>query len=256
MRVERRDPLTPTLHAHGVVDSTNDVAQRMAREGAPEGTAVTAQRQLKGRGRRGRAWLDEPGASVLMSIILRPGTPRETHSQLSFVVSLAVAEYLRSAHGIDAMLKWPNDVLANGRKIAGILLELEPHGGAVVVGIGVNVNQQAFPVEIASTATSVVIETGTERDTAQAAEELARATLSEYEAYLRSGFEDIRKRWLKYMWGFGRQAEVHTEGRVITGRIVGIDRAGALVLRESSGVEHAVHAADAVNLVTDGQEAT
>lgn len=238
--------IVPLPHAHGIVSSTNDIALRMAHEGAPEGTVVTARRQLKGRGRRGRIWLDEPGASVLMSIILRPGTPADTHSQLSFVVSLAIAEYLRDTYGIDAMLKWPNDVLAEGRKIAGILLELEPHGGGLVAGIGVNVNQRAFPTEIASTATSVAVETGIEHDTDAAAQELARAVLAEYELYLHSGFEDIRARWLKYMWGFGKQAEVHAEGRVITGEITGIDHAGALMIRDSSGIKHAVHAAEAV----------
>ncbi len=245
----------PVIHTYDTVDSTNDIALQMARDGAPEGTAIIAQRQLKGRGRRGRKWLDEPGESVLMSVILRPPTPPDTFHELSFMASLALAEHLRSQYDIQACLKWPNDVLVNGRKVAGILLEMDPGSKAVVVGIGINVNQHEFAPHISATATSIMLETGCRHEVARAAKSLARAVLAEYEAYLASGFKEIRERWRKYMWGFGRQAEVRTEGGVIRGEIAGIDEAGALLIRDPSGTEHTIHAADAVNLVTHSQEA-
>ncbi len=228
----------------------------MAREGAPEGTYVTARRQLKGRGRRGRRWFDAPGDSVLLSIIIRPTAPRELFSQLSLVVSLAVAEFVRARYRVEALVKWPNDVLVGGRKIAGILAEVEPTTSAVIVGIGLNVNQRDLPPDIAQRATSIAMLTGDRYDVAEAAEELARAVLAGYERHMALGFEDIRALWRKYMWGAGQWAEVHSEGRAVTGKITGIDNAGALVLRDPSGQEHAIHAADAVNLLTDNQEAT
>jgi BirA family biotin operon repressor/biotin-[acetyl-CoA-carboxylase] ligase len=246
------------IHRFDTVSSTNDVALQMARAGEPEGTVVLARSQSAGRGRRGRTWLDEPGTCVLMSAMLRPDLPPDRFPELSFVASLSVAEYLRRAFAFEPALKWPNDVLIRERKAAGVLVEttggfgaksLPKHScGAVVVGIGLNVNQTRFPPEIADSATSVAIETGSPQDVDAAALSLAEALFANYEAYLARGFEEILSRWRKYMWGAGRQASVETEGRVLQGIILGVDCSGALLLHESSGEVHVIRAADSLTI--------
>lgn len=220
----------------------------MAREGAPEGTCVTAQRQLKGRGRRGRTWFDSPGESVLMSIIFRPKIPLGRFHELSFVVSLAIAEHLRTYFGLETMLKWPNDVLVRGMKIAGVLVEIEHSTGAAIVGVGINVNQRELPPSLVHAATSILLETGIEQDITQATETFGQAIVDEYKHYLESGFEDIRARWLNNMWGLDKWAKVQLESETLVGIVTGLDKSGALLLRDSTGTVHTIHAADAVIL--------
>ena len=124
----------------------------------PEGAVAVAEHQTRGRGRSGRSWEDEPGRSLLFSVLLRPG--EGTLPQLSLVTALATAEALQAASGVSASLKWPNDVLLDGRKVAGILLEASE--GAVIAGVGVNVNQDAgdLPAETRFPATSLFLASG------------------------------------------------------------------------------------------------
>ncbi len=233
---------------YDTVDSTNDIALQMAREGAPEGICIAARRQLKGRGRRGRTWFDSAGESVLISIVFRPRIPLDRFHELSFVASLAVAEHLRNCFGIEAKLKWPNDVLIRGLKVAGVLVEIERSTEAAVVGVGINVNQRKLPISLAQTATSVFIETETEHDVTQLTKTFAQTIADEYEHYIESDFEDIRGRWLNNMWGLDKLAEVRLEPETLVGTIAGLDKSGALLLRDSAGIEHTIHAADAVIL--------
>ena len=189
------------IHRFETVVSTNEIALDMARRGEPQGTTVLASSQSKGRGRRGRVWLDEPGACVLMSVIIRPELPPDRLPELSYLACVSVAENLKAAFGLEARIKLPNDVLVNGRKIVGTLIETTqtPGGTAAIVGIGLNVNQSIFPPEIAETATSLAIETGIEQDVAAAAESLASHFLANYAEYLANGFEEILTRWRKYV---------------------------------------------------------
>ncbi|MGC8863396.1 MAG: biotin--[acetyl-CoA-carboxylase] ligase [Armatimonadota bacterium] len=237
------------IHHFNTVTSTNDVALDMARVGAPEGSIVLARSQSAGRGRQGRAWLDEPGACVLMSAIVRPALPQERVYEISFVASAAVAGILESRFGLEPALKWPNDVLVHGRKIGGILIEAQSTG-AVVIGIGLNVNQRHFPPQIKDTATSVAIETGSTYDTVAVGECAAQVLMEQYRDYLKRGFEEILSHWRKYMWGVGREASVETDGRNIRGTILGVDSSGALLVREPLGKTHAVYSADAVRLLS------
>ena len=236
--------IQPHIHRFETVDSTNDVALAMARDGASEGTVVTALLQTKGRGRRGRAWFGAEGESVLMSIVLRPQVAAPRFAELSFVASLSVAERLQREGCENAALKWPNDVLANGRKIAGILIETT--GEAAIVGVGVNVNQRDFPKQIRQSATSLMLETGSPRDVERLSEDLARDVLSNYELYRSRGFEEILRRWEKYMWGAGCSVEVLGEGYHLQGRIAGVDSSGALLVIDEEGKEHSVVAASEV----------
>ncbi|MCL5104408.1 MAG: biotin--[acetyl-CoA-carboxylase] ligase [Armatimonadetes bacterium] len=228
------------------VGSTNDVALDLARRGEPEGTVVAAGRQLAGRGRRGREWWDEPGASVLMSVLLYPrlaDAPR-----LAFVASVAVAECIKEMFGLEVSLKWPNDVLVGDKKLGGILVETAPVGDrtAAVVGIGINVAQRTFPVEIADTATSIALECEAVPDLATLTERLAESLMGNYSRFLAHGFEEITAHWRKYMWGVGLGVQISAEGGLIDGVIQGVDDGGALVMRDTSGAIRVIHAADTI----------
>ncbi|OFX17904.1 MAG: biotin--[acetyl-CoA-carboxylase] ligase [Armatimonadetes bacterium RBG_16_58_9] len=240
--------LSPRFHHFDEVGSTNDVALEMAQAGEPEGAVVVARRQLEGRGRRGSRWWDEPGQSLLMSVILAPGGPVDELPRLSFVASLGVAECLQEVCGLDACVKWPNDVMVGGKKIAGLLVEVAvlPRGSVAVVGIGLNVNQTSFPDELADTATSISIETGRTWDVERITVSVAEHVFSEYDA---GGFADVLRRWRERMWGVGARVEVTAEGRVVSGIMRGVDSTGALVVGDDDGNECVIHAADGLRVV-------
>src|SRR5262245_37637101 len=158
-----RDPSFPDhpILRLGAVDSTQRVAFALATEGAADGTVVLASSQRAGRGRRGRAWLDEPGASLLFSILMRPRLRAARWPLLSLMTGVAVARALDRVAGLHPALKWPNDVLVNGRKIAGILLESRlTERPLVVIGVGINLFQESFPAPLRARATSVRQATG------------------------------------------------------------------------------------------------
>jgi BirA family transcriptional regulator, biotin operon repressor / biotin---[acetyl-CoA-carboxylase] ligase len=136
---------SPRVH-HRLTDSTNERAKQLAAAGAPHGTLVTADEQTAGRGRQGRAWTAPPRSAVLMSLVLR-----ELDERLPLTAAVALCEALP----VDAAIKWPNDVWIEGRKVAGILVEGRPQEGWAVLGVGVNVGTESFPVELAESATSL-----------------------------------------------------------------------------------------------------
>ena len=153
---------------------------------APEGAVATADHQRAGRGRHGRRWDDEPGSALLVSVVLRPPADAPT-AQLSLVCALSVAETVERAAALEARVKWPNDVLVEGRKVAGILLE--GRDGAVVCGIGINVNQVegALPAHARTAAASLRTLTGREHDRAIVLIELLQRLEANYDAWLASG---------------------------------------------------------------------
>ena len=241
-------------HHFDTVSSTNDTALELAQSGEPEGTLITTDQQSKGRGRSGRVWFDELGQSVLMSIVLRPDIPPTRLHELSFVASLSAAERLKIECGLDISLKWPNDIFIGNKKLGGILIEtdIKPNPPIAVIGLGINVNQRAFPPEIADIATSIVLEYGFNPDADYLSQSLAKAILANYEVYLCNGFEEILPRWNKYMWGIGRQVSVLTEGQTLQGAIMGVDSSGALLLKDPNGNVITVHAIDAMHLDIGG----
>jgi BirA family biotin operon repressor/biotin-[acetyl-CoA-carboxylase] ligase len=224
-----------TIHRLGAVASTQGEAARLAAAGASEGTVVTATHQSAGRGRRGREWLDAPGESLLMSIVLRPPILPRLAPQLSLVAAVAVVDALERT-GVTATIRWPNDVMVGERKICGMLPEaLTTREGMlehVILGIGLNVNQRDFPTSIRALATSVKIETGR----AYAVEEMLQAVLAGLEGWYRrfveGGFDAVRPAWLGRAQGIGRRARA-ADGR--EGVAVGLAADGALLLRTDDG---------------------
>lgn len=228
-------PLGHTIHRLGAVESTQGEAARLAAAGASEGTVVTATHQSAGRGRRGREWLDTPGESLLMSIVLRPPIPPGLAPQLSLVAAVAVVDALKTA-GVKAAIRWPNDVMVGDLKICGMLPEAvtAPEGMLehVILGIGLNVTQRDFPASIRTLATSVRIETGREH----AVEEMLYAVLAGLEGwygrFVEGGLGAVHSAWLGCAQGIGRRARA-ADGR--EGIAVGLAGDGALLLRTDSG---------------------
>jgi BirA family transcriptional regulator, biotin operon repressor / biotin---[acetyl-CoA-carboxylase] ligase len=213
----------------GRVESTQTVAFALAADGAADRTVVVAEAQTAGRGRHGRLWLDEPGASLLTSIILRPRLPPARLPTLSLTAGVAVVEALERVTGLKPRLKWPNDVLVDGRKLAGILLEsrIDP-SPLVVLGIGVNLAQRVFPPDLAERATSVRLATGRRVD----ADALLTALLESLDAWRArletDGWAPIRERWCALTETLGRRVSI--DG--VQGIAVDVDEDGALIVAE------------------------
>ena len=177
-----------TIHRYDSVSSTNDLVLQM--EDAPEGTVVIAGTQTAGKGRRGRKWSSPPGEGLYLSVILRPPLPYDKLWQTAFVASLAACEAIRQVSSLDARIKWPNDILINGRKVCGILIETR---GFVVAGIGVNVNNQDFPPEL--NATSISLELGRTLSVADVENALLAGLDARYSQLLTEGFSPILEAW-------------------------------------------------------------
>jgi BirA family transcriptional regulator, biotin operon repressor / biotin---[acetyl-CoA-carboxylase] ligase len=219
----------PALVRLGRVDSTQTVAFALAADGAVDRAVVVAQAQTAGRGRRGRLWLDEPGASLLTSIILRPRLEPARLPTLSLAAGVAVVEALERVTGLKPRLKWPNDVLVDGRKLAGILLEsrLGP-SPLVVLGIGVNLTQRVFPPDLAERATSVRLATGRRVD-ADALLTALMESLDAWRARLETdGWAPIRERWCALTETLGRRVSIDDA----QGIAVDVDEDGALIVAE------------------------
>jgi len=224
-----------TIHRLGAVASTQGEAAVLAAAGASEGTVVTATHQSAGRGRRGREWLDAPGESLLMSIVLRPPIPPAEAPQLSLVAAVAVGDALGTA-GVTSTIRWPNDVMVAERKICGMLPEAATTRQGrlehVILGIGLNVNQRDFQEPIQGLATSMMIETGR----AHAVEEMLGAVLAAldgwYARFLEGGLGAVLPAWLGRSQSIGRHTRA-ADGR--EGIAVGLADDGALLLRTDSG---------------------
>ncbi|MEX2649643.1 MAG: biotin--[acetyl-CoA-carboxylase] ligase [Alphaproteobacteria bacterium] len=239
-------PTAPRRVRLGVVTSTNDEAKRLADAGAAEGTFVTAEIQTRGRGRRGAAW-SSPAGNLHMSIILRPECPAARAGQVGFVAALALAATFDRVLPAKAAvrLKWPNDVLIDGRKAAGILLETSTVGsGAVawlVVGIGVNV--ASAPASAARPATSLAA-AGASVSVDALADMVARALLHGHERWRRVGFGPVREAWLARAFGLGARADVNLDHERFEAQFVGLDDSGALIAELPGGARRAISAGE------------
>ena len=171
-------------------DSTNIQARRLAEAHAPHGTLVVSDRQDGGKGRRGRSWASPSGVGIWMSLILRPKIDPSLASMLTLVAALAVREGIREETGLSPLIKWPNDLVLNGKKICGILTEMSTELMEiqyVITGIGINVNQREFPPEIRDTATSLSLEAGRSFRRSSLIAAILKAFEKDYAAFLKTG---------------------------------------------------------------------
>jgi len=224
------------VHELGTVDSTQAEIARLAAAGAPEGTVVAALHQTAGRGRRSRSWWDAPGESLLASFLLRPSVAPGRAPQLTLMAAVSVVDALRAAAGVVARIRWPNDVLADGRKVGGILAEAASRADGrvqhVVLGIGINVNQTAFPPEIAERATSLRLLAGAPQDRAAVLATLVDTLRGWYGAYLRHGLAPVREAWRAASATLGERLAI-PDGRA--GVAVDLTEEGSLLVRLDDG---------------------
>jgi BirA family biotin operon repressor/biotin-[acetyl-CoA-carboxylase] ligase len=239
----RLGPFGTPFHFFASVSSTNDIADRLALDGAPEGLTVVAEAQTAGRGRLGRVWFSPPGAGLYASVVLRPSaTP--SASLCTLVAGVALAEALRAVTGVEVLIKWPNDLVIGSRKLCGILAEgFASHGSIqhVVVGFGINLRSAAYPPDVAERATSIEAELGRpiERGIILAAALEALATRFADLRALR--FDAILNRWRSLApSSVGSTVEWRGSGGLRRGTTGGIDGEGALLVRVGGDIERIV----------------
>jgi BirA family biotin operon repressor/biotin-[acetyl-CoA-carboxylase] ligase len=241
---ERRADARLGLRWHASLPSTMDAAARLAQDGAAHGVVVVAEEQTKGRGRRGTTWASPPGAGLYFSFIARPSAPPEaggvpTQSLLTLAAGVAVRDGILAATGLGADLKWPNDLLAGRRKLAGILAEglaIGTPDQAVIVGVGVNVQPAAYPPELRARATSIESELGQRIDRGRLLSEIL-ISLWDRLALLGQSPGDILQAW-RAASPNAIGTRVEWEGR--SGVTAGIDDHGALLVKTTSGVERLI----------------
>lgn len=226
------------------IDSTNRYLIDEARAGAETGLVVVADHQTAGRGRLGRTWIAPPGASLLVSLLLRPTVTPDRRHVLVMAAGLAMAEAVEAETGVVAGLKWPNDLLVGGRKLAGILAEAA--GDALVVGIGVNIEWHEVPADLAAIATACNLEGG--RPTTRSA--VLHAFLARYAERL-DDLDGTRSAYQARLVTLGRRVRVEQPNGVLTGVAIGVDPDGRLRLRTDDESEVAVAVGDVVHLRTE-----
>ena len=237
------------LHCRDELDSTNARARQLAEEGAADGTVIIADRQSAGRGRLGRRWESPPSVNLYCSVLLRPQIPVQQAPQLTFLSAVAVAETLQHLYQLPAEVKWPNDVLIGGAKIAGLLNEMNAESEQihfVVLGVGVNLNMTAeqFPDEILYPATSVRLECGQAINRTEFTKNFLQRLDRYYREFLTEGFVPIRRRWEALCNLLNRQVEVDQNPGILRGTVVGLDHDGALRLQLDDGKVERVLAGD------------
>ena len=232
----------PAFH-YRTLDTTMRVAAERARQGCPEGAVVTADQQTAGRGRLGRNWLSEPGQGLYLSIVLRPACNPGAAPLLTLAAGLGTREALERLASVSCDIRWPNDILIRERKCCGILVEMETERQTVahvIVGIGINLNQQAFPAELETVATSLRIETGRSWSRSEVLSPLLESLESTFDLYRRQGAHPILEAF--------QQASSYASGRRVViegvpedgsgprrGVTAGLDSNGLLLLRDEAG---------------------
>jgi BirA family transcriptional regulator, biotin operon repressor / biotin---[acetyl-CoA-carboxylase] ligase len=231
------------------VKSTQEIAHTLAREGAVEGSIVIADEQTGGRGRLGRAWQSPSGTGIWMSLILRPEIPLQKAPQLTLLIAVAASRAIEKVTGLEAAIKWPNDLLIKGKKVAGILTELQAEADSihsVIVGIGMNVNQEKkhFSEEISEIATSLAIEGGKNYKRAEIAGAVLQEIENLYRSYLDKGFAVIKLLWEARAYSLGKRITARSVTGSITGYAKGITDEGVLLLEDDNGEIHSIYSAD------------
>ena len=228
------------------VASTNDLAAQAASSSANHGLVILAEEQTSGRGRRGQAWTSPPGSSILMSVLLFPTSALDDLAWLTALGAVAVAEVVTRLAGLDARIKWPNDVRVGGRKLAGVLVE---RGQGTVLGIGLNVNVDEFPGEIRDSATSLQRLLGRPLDRSEVARALIQRLDFHHNQAMISGADSLNDPYRKLSEHLGRQVEVTTTTETLIGRLFDLDLRTGLTLKLSEGEDRRIVGRDVVAIV-------
>jgi BirA family transcriptional regulator, biotin operon repressor / biotin---[acetyl-CoA-carboxylase] ligase len=246
----RRPPFI--IHHYQTLGSTSEHLKGM--DDAPEFTCIVADEQLAGRGRNGRPWYSKPGDGLYLSILLYPKAFPSKTPLLSLTTGISVAEVLigRGVDGVD--IKWPNDVLINERKVCGILIEGASAGSnrhRLILGIGVNLNHQSFPLDLSLTATSLAIETGRRSIVAEFCDLLLERVAHWYGIWSRGEEQAIITRWQELSsYARGKRVIVTLDDGQITGETAGLTETGALLVKTGDGQLKIIYAGEVMKLRT------
>lgn len=221
------------------VDSTNLQARRAYENGAINGSLFVTEEQKGGRGRLGRSWNSPPGSGIWMSFLLCPPLAPITLTGLTLITGLAVCQAVRQATGLYAMIKWPNDIVLSGKKICGILCETSAEDERidhVVIGIGINVNNDSFASDLQAKATSLLLESGQVFDRSILIASICNHFEPLYSDFLRNGFSDTHvNQYTSLCANIGREIVATTPSHTVTGEATGITNAGELIVRTDEG---------------------
>jgi BirA family biotin operon repressor/biotin-[acetyl-CoA-carboxylase] ligase len=230
-------------------DSTNLQACRLGDEGGAEGTVVISDRQTAGKGRLGRQWESPGGVNLYASILLRPTIPPYEAPRLTFLSAVAVCRAIIRCTGLQPTAKWPNDILLNGAKVAGLLNEMSSETDQVhyvVLGVGVNLNMRAdqFPAELRYPATSLALVSGETVSRLDFTRTLLQEIDALYQVFLHQGSEPIFSAWTEFCALIGQPVHADCNDRQIEGTMIGLGEDGALLVRTATGKMESVYAGD------------
>lgn len=237
------------IHYMESVESTQKIAHRFASEDAPEGTVIIAEEQLSGRGRMARKWHSPKYTGIWMSMIIRPNIPLSNAPQLTLLAAVAIVQAIEEMTDLIPEIKWPNDILINGKKVTGILTELQAEADrihSIIIGIGINVNQKNddFPDELKEIATSLFIESKEMVSRAELIKSIFKHFEKLYSLYLEQGFLPIKLLWEGYTTSIGKNIKARTLTKTIEGTALGITNDGVLQLEDMAGTIHHIYSAD------------
>lgn len=237
------------IHYEESVETTQKIAHQFANDDAPEGTVIIAEEQRSGKGRMNREWHSPKYTGIWMSLILRPNIPLIKTPQLTLLTAVAIVQAMEEETGLQPEIKWPNDILLSGKKVTGILTELQAEADrihSIIIGIGINVNQakEDFPSELQEKASSLSIEKGELISRAGLIRSIFKYFEKLYLLYLGQGFYPIKLLWEGYAVSIGKILRARTLTNVIEGKALGITDDGVLKLEDETGFVHHIYSAD------------
>ncbi|MBI5474576.1 MAG: biotin--[acetyl-CoA-carboxylase] ligase [Ignavibacteriae bacterium] len=243
------------IYTFQTIDSTNNCIKALANVGAAEGVVVLAEQQTAGRGRLGRTWLSQPEENLTFSVLLRPEVSTESINLLPLYVAVAVSQAIENSTGLRAECKWPNDLLIDKKKVAGILIESSMRQNRleyVVVGLGLNVNQMQFTNGLLQKATSLKLETGKDFDRAKLLREILFNLETHYTQAVENDFKSVIPFWLSRTTMINKPIVVSQGNDIISGVVTGLSLDGGLVL-QTNGRSQTMFAGD-VTILADNPE--
>ena len=230
------------------IDSTNNRAKEAGDNGAAHGTLFVADMQVAGKGRRGRVWKSPSGSSIYMTILLYPDIPPVKAPQLTLLMAIAVAEGIQEVTGLETKIKWPNDIVVNGRKICGILTEMSTeidYINHVVIGVGINVNQDTFPDDIKATASSLKLELGKSVKRSELIAAVMKSFEKCYEIFIETeDLSGLQELYNSMLVNRDQEVKVLEPGNEYKAHAIGINQTGELIVRTPDGKEKEIYAGE------------